>query len=173
MTSERKGLIQIGGKDATVVGDDLKVGDRAPEFTAQANDWSEAPVIASTRGKVRVILAMPSLSTDVCDKETKTFNQRVTELGPDVQVVAVTTDLPPTQKNWCAAAGVDRVMAVSDHMATEFGVKYGTLIKERRWLRRAVFVVGRDDRLKYVAYLPRLGDEPNYDEVLAAAKGAV
>jgi thiol peroxidase len=85
-------------------------------------------------------------------------------------VIAISTDLPIAQKRWCGAAGVERVMMVSDHMAGEFGVKYGTLIKERRWFRRAVFVVGQDDVIYYAAYMPKLGDEPNYDEVLAAAK---
>jgi thiol peroxidase len=106
----------------------------------------------------------------VCDKETRRFNEEAVGLGDDVRVIAISTDLPIAQKRWCGAAGVERVMMVSDHMAGEFGVKYGTLIKERRWFRRAVFVVGQDDVIYYAAYMPKLGDEPNYDEVLAAAK---
>lgn len=169
---ERVGLIEVGGKPATVVGADVAIGQRAPEFTAQANDWSEVRALESTAGKVRIITALPSLATSVCDGETKHFNQEAEGLGQDVVILAVSADLPPSQKNWCAAAGVHRVRTLSDHMAMEFGEKYGCWIKERRWLRRAVFVVDRRDTIVYAAYMPKLGAEPNYEEVLAAAKTA-
>ena len=64
-------------------------------------------------------------------------------------------------------------MTLSDHQNAEFGVKYGVLIKERRTLRRAVFVVGRDDKIAYAAYMPSSSDEPNYAEVIEAAKKAL
>src|SRR6185503_4474861 len=121
------------------------------------NDWSEFHGLASTAGKVRIFAAVPSLSTSTCDRETRTFNQRASELGQDVVVVTVSTDLPPTQKAWCGSAGVDRVITVSDHLDADFGVNYGTLLKERRWHRRAVFVVDKNDRVTYAAYMPALG----------------
>ena len=170
---ERVGLLELAGKPVTVIGADVKVGQLAPEFWAQANDWSVFNGLADTQGKVRIIAAVPSLSTDVCDRETRTFNQRAAELGDDIVIVTVSTDLPPTQKLWCGNAGIDRVKTVSDHDDTNFGIKYGTLIKERRYHRRSVFVVDKTDTLVYVAYMPALGVEPNYDEVLAAAKAAL
>lgn len=168
---ERVGVMELGGKPATIVGEDVQVGQAAPEFTVQANDWSTVSGLASTAGRVRIIAAVPSLSTNVCDKETRTFNERASELGEGVRVLVISSDLPPTQRSWCAAAGVDRVQTLSDHMNLDFGNKYATHMKERRWHRRAVFVVGADDKLAYVAYMPTLGQEPNYDEVLAVAKG--
>lgn len=173
MATERFGLIQVGGKDATVIGDDVAVGERAPEFTAHAQDWSVVRGLASTAGKVRILTALPSLDTDVCDRETRRFNQEASSLSKDIVIQAISTDLPYTQKRWCGAAGVDQVKTLSDHMSAEFGEKYGVLIKERRILRRAVFVVGRDDKLVYVAYMPKLGDEPDYGAVLEAAKKAL
>ncbi len=170
---ERVGVIMLGDKPATVIGSDVVVGQTAPEFTAQANDWSTVQGLASTAGKVRIFAAVPSLSTGVCDKETRTFNERASVLGNDVQVVVISADLPPTQKLWCGNAGVDRVKTVSDHMDADFALKYGTLIKERRYHRRAVFVVDRNNKVTYVAYMPVLGQEPNYDEVLAAARAAL
>jgi thiol peroxidase len=158
MATERFGLIKVGGKEATVIGDDLIVGGKAPEFT---------------EGKVRIIAAVPSLDTEVCDRETRRFNQEAASLSKDIVIEVISTDLPYTQKRWCGAAGVDQVMTLSDHMTAEFGEKYGVLIKERRILRRAVFVVGKDNKLVYVAYMPALGDEPNYSEVLEAAKKAL
>ena len=107
------------------------------------------------------------------DKETRTFNERAAALGDDITILVISSDLPIAQKAWCSGAGIDKVRTLSDHLDMDFGVKYGTYIKERRWHRRAVFVVDRDGKLVYVAYMPQLGLEPNYDEVLAAAKAAL
>ncbi len=173
MTTERFGLIKVGGKDATVVGNDLKVGQAAPDFTVHALDWSVKRGLADTAGKVRIIAAVPSLDTDVCDRETRRFNQEAASLSKDIVIEVISTDLPYAQKRWCGAAGVEQVMVLSDHMTAEFSEKYGVLIKERRICRRAVFVIGRDDKVAYAAYMPVLGDEPNYTEVIEAAKKAL
>jgi thioredoxin-dependent peroxiredoxin len=173
MARERVGLIQLAGKDATVIGDDIQVGQVAPDFSVQALDWSQVRGLGDTNGKVRIIAAVPSLSTDVCDRETRRFNQEAANLSKDIVIEVISTDLPYTQKSWCGAAGVDQVMVLSDHMEVEFGVKYGCLIKERRIMRRSVFVVDRQDKVTYVAYMPALGVEPDYKEVLDAARAAL
>ena len=170
---ERAGMIQVGGQPATVVGADLHAGDRAPEFTAHTQDWQTLPALAATRGLVRIIAAVPSLDTPVCDQETRTFNKLAAELGPDLHILVVSTDLPYAQKRWCGSAGVDQVTTLSDHMTAEFGLRYGCLIKERRILRRATFVVDRHDQIVYAAYTAKLGDEPEYDAILDAARRAL
>ena len=173
MTTERFGLIKVGGKDATVIGDDIKVGQIAPDFSAHSTSWTVVHGLADTEGKVRVIAAVPSLDTDVCDRETRRFNQEASSLSKDIVIEVLSMDLPYAQKRWCGAAGVEQVMTLSDHLSADFGEKYGVLIKERRILRRAVFVVGKDNKVVYAAYMPVLGDEPNYQEVLEAAKKAL
>ncbi len=173
MTNERYGLIKVGGNDATVIGDDIKVGQFAPDFTVQSLDWSMKHGLADTAGKVRIIAAVPSLDTDVCDREARRFNQEASALSEDIVIEVISTDLPYAQKRWCGATGVDRVMVLSDHMSVEFSEKYGVLIKERRICRRAVFIVDRSNKVTYVAYMPVLGDEPNYSEVIEAAKKAL
>ncbi len=173
MPHERFGLIQVGGVDATVVGDDVAVGKKAPDFAVQAPDWSSVRGLADTAGKVRILAAVPSLDTEVCDRETRRFNQEAAGLSKDIVIEVISMDLPYAQKRWCGAAGIDQVRTLSDHMNSEFGEKYGVLIKERRILRRAVFVVGRDGVLTYVAYMAKLGDEPDYAAVLEAAKRAL
>jgi len=170
---ERHGLLSIGGNDATIVGPDVVVGQAAPEFTAQKQDWTNTQVLEETRGKVRILAAVPSLDTSTCDRETRRFNEEAAGLSEDIVIVVISTDLPPSQKRWCGAAGVDQVMVVSDHMDVNFGEKYGCLVKERRWLRRAVFVVNRENQVTYAAYMPALGIEPNYAEVLQAARAAL
>lgn len=170
MTVERSGVLKLEGQPVTIIGAEVTVGQPAPEFRAVAQDWSTVQVLASTQNKVRVLAALPSLDTSVCDRETRRFNQEAAALGEDVAIFAISTDLPFTQKRWCAAAGVDRVTTLSDHLETEFGIRYGCLIKERRILRRAVFVVGRDGRIVYADYMPSLGDEPKYEDVLAVVR---
>ncbi|MBI5934040.1 MAG: thiol peroxidase [Chloroflexi bacterium] len=173
MATERFGIIKVGGREATVIGDDVQVGQDAPEFTVHATDWSLVRGVADTKGKVRIIASVPSLDTDTCDRETRRFNQEAAALDKDIVIQTISTDLPYAQKRWCGAAGVEQVVTLSDHQNAEFGEKYGVLIKERRTLRRAVFVIGRDDKIAYAAYMPSNSEEPNYAEVIEAAKKAL
>lgn len=173
MITERNDFFKLGEKFVTVLGDDLEVGQEAPGFVSLAQDWSMLNPLAESRGKVVILCAVPSLDTSVCDRETRRFNEEASALSEDIIIFVISVDLPITQKRWCGASGVDRVHVVSDVLETEFALGYGVLIRERRWMRRAVFVVGRDGILTYVAYMPRLGDEPNYEEVIEAAKAAL
>jgi thiol peroxidase len=129
--------------------------------------------LESTQGKVRIIGSLPSLSSSTCNRETRRFNQEASGLGEDVVILMVSMDLPWTLREWCAAAGVDRVITLSDHKDCDFGVKYGVLMKEPRIFRRSIFVVDRECAIRYAAYMPGLGDEPNYAEVLNAARAAL
>jgi thiol peroxidase len=170
---ERKGLMSFRGQEVTILGKDVKVGEQAPEFTAQRVDWSWMPALESTSGKVRIIGSLPSLSTAVCDRETNKFNFEATALSEEIEILMVSMDLPFTLSQWCAAAGVERVVTLSDHKNADFGRKYGVLLKEPRIFRRAVFVVDTSDKLVYVEYLPVLGEEPDYEAVLDAARRAL
>jgi thioredoxin-dependent peroxiredoxin len=173
MTTERFGIVKFKGKEVTVIGPDLKPGDTAPEFSAQTTDWTPFNGLADTQGKVRIISSVLSLDTDVCDRETRRFNVEAASLGKDVAILVLSADLPYAQKRWCGASGVDQVTVLSDHLAADFGAKYGCLIKEVRVLRRAVFVVNKAGKVTYAAYMPALGEEPNYAEVIEAAKVAL
>ncbi len=173
MSMERIGLLKFAGNDVTIIGPDIKVGQKAPEFTVTAQDWSSYDGLQATKGKVRIIGSLPSLSTSVCDRETRRFNQEASNLDERIVILTVSMDLPFTLKNWCAAAGVDRVITLTDYKNADFGQKYGVLIKEHRFFRRAVFVVDANDTVVYSAYMPAIGDEPNYAEVLEAARRAL
>ncbi len=170
---ERKGLLQFHGQDVTVVGPDIRVGQPAPEFSATTKDWQDIQALESTAGKVRIIGSLPSLNTSVCDRETRRFNQEAAALGEAVAILMVSMDVPFTLNNWCAAAGVEKVVTLSDYKRGEFGEKYGVLLKEHRIFRRAIFVVDRQGIVRYAAYMPALGDEPDYAAVLEAARKAL
>lgn len=173
MLTKRPGLIKFGGREQTVIGDDIRVGQKAPDFTIQKNDWSLSKALKETRGKVRIIASIPSLDTSVCDRETRRFNVEASALGSDVAILVISMDLPVAQKRWCGAAGVDQVLTFSDVVKADFGKKYATLMQEARILRRAVFVVDKKGLVTYAAYMASNGDEPNYEEVLAAARQAL
>jgi thiol peroxidase len=169
---ERQGLFKFHGNDVTIVGPNLQAGDQAPEFTVDAQDWSAVKALESTVGKVRIIGSLPSLNSSTCDRETRRFNAEAASAGEDVVIIMVSMDLPWTLKAWCGAAGIDQVVALSDHRMAEFGEKYGVLLKEPRILRRAIFVVDRAGKIVYADYMPVLGDEPDYTQVLEAARQA-
>ena len=173
MPTVRNDFFKLGDKFATILGDDVKVGDVAPEFTSVVPGWAPVNPLQESKGKVIILSAVPSLDTEVCDRETRRFNEEASKLSDDIVIYTISTDFPMAQKRWCGAAGVDKVKVVSDVLETDFGLKYGLLIKERRFFRRSVFIVGRDGKLTYVKYLPVLGQEPDYDEVIAEAKKAL
>lgn len=173
MTTVRNDVFKIGDNFVTLIGDEVQVGQMAPEFTSSLLGWGTVNPVQESKGKVIIISAVPSLETDVCDRETRRFNEEAAKLSDDIIIYTVSTDFPMTQNRWCGAAGVDKVKVVSDVVNAEFGEKYGVLIKERRYFRRSVFIVGRDGKLTYVNYLPELGKEPDYDEVINAAKEAL
>ncbi len=164
---ERTGIVTVGGVPLTLLGEELKVGDRAPDFTVIDNNLGQF-ASSSLTGKVVVISAVPSLDTPVCDIETKRFNKEAAALSGDVEIITISMDLPFAQKRWCAAAGVERVKTYSDHRDADFGMKYGVLTKETRLLARAVFVVDRQGTIRHIEVLKDISHEPNYGEVLAA-----
>jgi thiol peroxidase len=173
MATVRTDVFKLGDKYATLLGDDVKVGDLAPEFTSVVPGWAPVNPLEESKGKVIILSAVPSLDTETCDRETRRFNEEAAKLSDDIVTYTISTDFPMAQKRWCGAAGVEKVKVVSDVVDTDFGLKYGVLLKERRYFRRAVFIVGRDGKLTYVNYLPTLGQEPDYDEVINAAKEAL
>jgi thiol peroxidase len=167
---EFKGKITMKGNPLTLMGDEVKIGDKAPDVEVLGNDLSPVK-LSSYRGKVCIISSVPSLDTPVCDMETRRFNQEAGDLGTDVVVLTISMDLPFAQSRWCGAAGVDKVITLSDHRDAAFGKAYGVLIKELRLLARAVFVLDREGVLRYIQLVKEVAEEPDYDAVLEAVKG--
>ena len=164
---ERAGIITMNGNPLTLVGKELKVGDIAPDFEVLDNDL--APVkLSSFRGKICVISSVPSLDTPVCDMETRRFNEEAGKLGADIRILTISMDLPFAQKRWCGAAGVDKVITLSDHRDASFGTAYGALIKELRLLARIVFVVDGEGVIQNIQVVKEQTEEPDYDAVLEA-----
>jgi thiol peroxidase len=169
---ERSGTVTMGGNPVTLVGTTVKVGDSAPDVEVLGNDLS--PVKLSTyKGKVCVISVVPSLDTSVCDMQTRKFNEAAGSLGDNVVILTISMDLPFAQARWCGAAGVDKVVTLSDYRDAAFGEAYGVLIKEFRLLARSIFIVDRNGTVQYIQLVKEIGEEPNYDDVLEAVKKLV
>jgi thiol peroxidase len=167
--SERFGVVTMKGSPLTLMGQEVKVGDRAPDFTVVDNNLGSFQ-FSSRAGKVSILSAVPSLDTPVCDLETRRFNQEAASLGPGVEILTISMDLPFAQKRWCGAAGVDRVKTYSDHREAAFGLAYGVLIKELRLLARAVWVVDGSGLIHYLQLVKELSTEPDYEAVLQAVR---
>jgi len=167
---ERKGVITMKGSPLTLVGNEVKVGEPAPDFEVLDNELKPVK-LSSFRGKVCIISSVPSLDTSVCDTMTRRFNLEAGNLGENVAVLTVSMDLPFAQKRWCGAAGVNNVQTLSDHREASFGKAFGVLIPELRLLARAVFVVDGDGIIRYMQIVNELTSEPDYKAALDAVKG--
>jgi thiol peroxidase len=158
------------GNPLTLIGPELKAGDKAPDFKLVDNSLKNV-TLADTGHNVRIISVVPSLDTPVCDAQTKRFNEEAAKL-PGVDILTVSMDLPFAQKRWCGAFGVDKVKMLSDHRDGSFGSNYGTLIKDLRIESRAIFVLDPNNTIRHVEYVKEVAEHPNYDTALSAARSA-
>ena len=170
--NDKQNEITIQGKPLTLIGDQINVGDPAPDV--ELTDHKLSPVkLSSFREKICIISTVPSLDTPVCDMQTRWFNQEADKLGPDIAILVLSMDLPFAQKRWCGSAGVDKVTTLSDYKEAAFGKNYGVLIKEMHLLARALFVVDQKGVVQYVQIVKELSNEPDYDDVLRAISALI
>jgi thiol peroxidase len=166
---ERPGAVTFKGQPLTLVGPELKPGDKAPDFTIIDQSLQPAS-LKDYAGKVILLSVVPSLDTGICSAQTKRFNEEAAQLPEDVVILTVSMDLPFAQARFCGAENIDRVKVLSDHRDASFAQAYGTLVKELRLESRAIFVIDRDGTIRYVEYVPEIASHPNYDAALQAVK---
>ncbi len=171
MAVERTGVCTARGNPLTLVGAEMTVGQKAPNFTVLGQGM--APIsLSDSAGKVRIIVTVPSLDTPVCSEETIKFNGLAASLPDNTEILTLSMDLPFAQARWCGANGVESLTTASDFKEREFQETYGVKIKENGLLTRAVFVVGKDDTVKHAQYVSEITDFPDFDAAIAAAKAA-
>ncbi|MCP8967456.1 thiol peroxidase [Ectobacillus ponti] len=162
--------VTFKGNPITLLGTEVKVGEQAPNFTVLANDLS--PVTLETyKGAVKLISVVPSVDTGVCDAQTRRFNEQAAGLE-NVKVLTVSVDLPFAQKRWCATAGLENAVTLSDHRDLSFGEAYGVVMKELRLLARAVFVIDSNDKVVYAEYVGEGTSHPDYEAAIEAVQAA-
>ena len=164
--------VLFGGNPVALSGNGVKVGDKAPEFTV-INNGLKPVKLSDFKGKVKLISIFPSIDTSVCSIQNHKFNSEAGAYGDKVAFLAISIDLPFALKRFCGAEGINNLQTLSDHRDTDFGNKYGFLIKDLRLLARGVVVIDKDDVIRYVEVVPNVGQEPNYDNALKVLKTLV
>lgn len=165
---KRKDLITMGGNSVTLIGKEIKVGDKAPDFTALKSDLSPYSLKDAGEG-VKIISVVPSLDTGVCELQTINFNEQAAKLE-DVTILTLSVDLPFAQGRFCSANNIDKVLTLSDHRDLSFGMNYGYVIEELRLLARGIVIIDKDNIVKYVEYVKEVTDHPDYDKAIEEAK---
>ncbi|NDI36415.1 thiol peroxidase [Chengkuizengella sediminis] len=172
MMQERTGVATVKGNPLTLIGPELKVGDKAPDFKVNKDLFTEVS-LSEYDGKVKLISVVPSIDTGVCDAQTRKFNEAAAELGDNVIILTISADTPMAQARWCGAAGVDKVVTLSDYKTNSFGEAFGVLIKEIRLDMRSIFVLDENNTIQYTEYLKEMTDHPNYEEAINAVRKLV
>lgn len=166
---ERQGLVTSKGNPVTLLGAEVQVGDKAPDFRVLDNGMKPV-TLADFKGQLKVISSVGSLDTSVCNTETRRFNEEAEKLPEQVVILTISMDLPFAQARWCAAAGVEKVKTLSDYRERSFGLAYGLLVKESMLLARAVVIVDEQDVVRYFELVPEISQEPDYERVLNALR---
>jgi len=167
VNEERK--VTLKGKAFALTGDKVSVGDKAPDFCV-VDENLEQYTLKDFSGKIKVISVTPSLDTPVCGLQAHRFNEEASAMPDDVVVLNISMDLPFAIKRFCMSGGTSNIKVFSDHREATFGKNWGVLVEPLRVLARAVFVVDRDDIIRYMEIVPDIGEHPDYDKALDAVK---
>ncbi|MCF6465899.1 thiol peroxidase [Clostridium sp. Cult2] len=168
MTEKRAGLVTMGGNPVTLIGKEIKVGDKAPDFTVLKNNLQEYS-LKDAGDSIKIVSVVPSLDTGVCEFQTIRFNEEAAELG-DVVILTISVDLPFAQKRFCTSNDIDKVIVLSDHRDLSFGMNYGFVIEELRLLSRGIVILDKNNLVQYVEYVKEVGEHPNYDKAIEEVK---
>ncbi|MGB2879049.1 MAG: thiol peroxidase [Candidatus Omnitrophota bacterium] len=166
---ERKNAVTFKGNPITLLGNEAKTGQEAPDFKVLDAELNEKG-LSDFKNKIKLIASVPSLDTPVCDLQIKRFNDEAAKISKDVAILFISMDLPFAQKRFCQEFNIKKVKTFSDHRDGDFGVKYGVLIKELRLLARAIFVVDKENKIRYVEYVKDITSQPDYETALNALK---
>jgi len=160
--------VTFAGNPLTLLGNEIKVGDSAPDFNAIGGGL--APVkLSDFKGKTVIIAVYPSVDTSVCALQNRRFNDEVNNLN-EVVVLSISCDLPFAQSRFCAAEGLENIITISDHKDLDFGEKYGFVIKELRLLTRGTVVIDKAGIVRHIEYVPEVTNERDYDATLKIVK---
>lgn len=168
MVEKRENLVTMHGDPVTLVGTEIKVGDKAPNFRVFKNDLSEYS-LEDAGNSIKIISVVPSLDTGVCELQTIRFNEEAAGLE-GVQILTISVDLPFAQSRFCSTNSIDRVLTLSDYRDLAFGLNYGFVIDELRLLSRGIVILDKDNTVRYVEYVKEVTDHPNYDKALEEVK---
>ncbi|NPA58969.1 MAG: thiol peroxidase [Epsilonproteobacteria bacterium] len=158
------------GTEVELLGNEVNVGDKAPEVTVVNSDGLGDVVVGGAQGVKQLIIVVPSLDTGVCATETRNFNAKVAGLD-GVKATIVSLDLPFAAGRFCSAEGIDKLTVTSDFRNKDFANAYGVLLGGSVLAGvtcRAIFVVNEEGEVTYKEIVPEITEEPNYDAAIKA-----
>lgn len=167
--TETNNVVMAGSKYVTLLGNQVNLGDIAPNFKVVTESFSPV-TLADFKHKSILISVVPSLDTGVCSIQTKRFNEEVANLPADVVMLTISNDLPFAQKRFCETEKVDGIKILSDAVWRDFGQNYGLLIKDMGLLTRAIFIIDADGKIAYKELVANISQHPDYDSALTKLK---
>jgi thiol peroxidase len=169
----------LKGKPVTLLGPELKVGQKAPSFSlvpphnrVELSLTTKNVSLSQSSGKVRLISVVPSLDTPVCDMQTRHFEEFARHFT-DVAFYTISMDLPFAHARYDQVNDIKTMLTLSDYRDASFGLAYGVLIEKLHLLSRAVFIIDKNDIVRYVEYVPRIAIPPDFDKAIAAVEKLV
>jgi thiol peroxidase len=166
--------VTLKGNECNLSGNEVKVGDKAPEVTVVKSDDLSEVTVGGAKENAQLVIVVPSLDTPVCAMETTKFNNQAAGID-GLEVTVVSMDLPFAAKRFCSTEGIENLTVASDFRNKDFGKAYGMLIADGPLagvLARAIYVIDKEGNVAYKQLVPEITEEPNYDEALEAAKKA-
>src|SRR6478672_3078189 len=168
----RANAVTFKGTPMTLAGDEVKVGQQAPDFKVHYFEGGLKTITpADLKGKATILSVVPSLDTGVCATQTKKFNDQLSALGDRVNAVTISRDLPFAMNRFCGAESIKNMKVGSDYKDHTFGKNFGMEIEELGLLARGVFVLDANGKVVYAETVKEVASEPNYEPAIAALKG--
>lgn len=164
-TIENHSLVKAGDKFLTLIGEQINIGEAAPNFKVVNESFSPI-TLDSFSGKNILISVVPSIDTGVCSNQTKLFNNKVIEFSENTVFMTISSDLPFAQKRFCDIENIQSMQLLSDSVWKDFGTKYGVLIKDMGLLTRAIFIINTEQQVVYKELVANISDYPNYEEAI-------
>ncbi|MEO0153341.1 MAG: thiol peroxidase [candidate division WOR-3 bacterium] len=146
-----------------------KIGEYAPSFIAIDREMKEL-TLNDFSNKIKIISSVPSLDTPVCSIETKKIDELMSNFSDDYVFITISMDLPFAQNRWCGANSIKKVITLSDYKYRSFGINYGVYIIELGLLARSIFIIDRENKIRYIQLVGEITNEPDYNQIEKALK---
>ncbi|MDY3858202.1 MAG: thiol peroxidase [Muribaculaceae bacterium] len=159
--------VYFSGNECHTGGNLPKVGDKAPDFKLVTPELKDVS-LETFKGKRVILNIFPSLDTPVCAAGVRRFNQEASSLA-DTVVLCVSMDLPFAAGRFCEAEGLRDVIPASAFRSPAFAKDYGVQLVDgplAGLLTRAVIIIDKDGKVRYVDLVDEITHEPRYDEAL-------
>lgn len=151
----------------------LKVGDDAPDFELPTSPTGEKFKLSDQKGKNAVIINfVPAAFSPVCSNQLPIIEGKRAEFENQGAIpVAISSDGPWALDAWKKQTGVNYPVLSDAYPQGETARQYGVLIEGRGIANRVVIVVDKFGKIAWIQPTEKIVDLPDYDPVLACAKG--